>query len=235
MRRLWNRPASTATSHWQRGGSDRTLFGPMIDQSFSKIVDSLAQRTPTPGGGAAAAMAACMGAALLLMVVRFSRGKKATADRDGDLARVEGLLQEHLLRLMPMAERDCASFDLVSKAYAMPKATEEEQAMRNRAIQEAMIGAMVVPEETLCMVRDVSVAMAGVIDCVGKNICSDLASGSALLVAAGEGAQLNVRINAAYLDDRELANGAAMRAKTLVAEIHQNHKAINARVEALLA
>jgi hypothetical protein len=44
-----------------------------------------------------------------------------------------------------------------------------------------------------------------------------------------------VRINAAYLDDRELANGAAMRAKTLVAEIHQNHKEINARVEALLA
>jgi len=224
-----------ATSHWQRGGPDRTLFGPMIDQSFSKIVDSIAQKTPTPGGGAAAAMAACMGTALFLMVVRFSRGKKANLDRDADLARVEGTLQEHLLRLMPMAERDCASFDLVSKAYAMPKATDQEQAMRNRAIQEAMIGAMVVPEETLCMVRDVCVAMAGVIDCVGKNICSDLASGSSLLVAAGEGAQLNVRINAAYLDDRDLANGAAMRAKTLTAEIHQNHKVIGARVEALLA
>ena len=39
----------------------------------------------------------------------------------------------------------------------------------------------------------------------------------------------------AYLADRELANGAAMRAKTLVAEIHQNHKEIGARVEALLA
>lgn len=206
----------------------------MIDQSFAKIVDALAQRTPTPGGGAAAALAASMGTALLLMVVRFSRGKKANLERDQDLARVEGLLESHLLRLLPMAERDCNSFDLVSKAYAMPKGTDGEIQIRNRAIQEAMVGAMVVPEETLCMVRDVSQAMAQVIDCVGKNIVSDLASGSSLLVAAGEGAQLNVRINAAYLDNRELADGAVVRAKTLLAEIRHNHQAISAKVEGLL-
>lgn len=206
----------------------------MIDQSFRSIVDALAQRTPTPGGGAAAALAACMGTALLLMVVRFSRGKKANLDRDADLARVEGVLDGSLQRLLPMAERDCNSFDLVSRAYAMPKTNEQEIAMRNRAIQEAMVGAMVVPEETLCMVRDVSQAMTGVVDCVGKNIVSDLASGSSLLVAAGEGAQLNVRINAAYLDDRELANAAVVRSKTLLAEIRHNHQAIDAKVEALL-
>lgn len=206
----------------------------MIDQSFKTIVDALAQRTPTPGGGAAAALAACMGTALLLMVVRFSRGKKANLDRDADLARVEGVLESSLQRLMPMAQRDCNSFDLVSTAYGMPKTTEGEVAMRNRAIQEAMRGAMVVPEETLCMVRDVSQAMTGVVDCVGKNIVSDLASGSSLLVAAGEGAQLNVRINAAYLDDRELANAAVVRSKTLLAEIRHNHQAIDAKVEGLL-
>ena len=102
----------------------------MIDQSFAKIVDALAQRTPTPGGGAAAALAASMGTALLLMVVRFSRGKKANLERDQDLARVEGLLESHLLRLLPMAERDCNSFDLVSKAYAMPKGTDGEIQIR---------------------------------------------------------------------------------------------------------
>ena len=84
------------------------------------------------------------------------------------------------------------------------------------------------------MVRDVSQAMAQVIDCVGKNILSDLASGSSLLVAAGEGAQLNVRINAAYLDNRELADGAVVRAKTLLAEIRHNHQAIAVKVEGSL-
>ncbi|MBK8099917.1 MAG: 2,3-bisphosphoglycerate-independent phosphoglycerate mutase [Planctomycetes bacterium] len=61
----------------------------MLDQPFVKLIDALAARTPTPGGGAAAAMAGCMGTALFLMVVRFSRGKKANVDREGELARAE--------------------------------------------------------------------------------------------------------------------------------------------------
>lgn len=220
-----------ASSHWQRAAPAPRLAARMIDQSFAKIVESLAQRTPTPGGGAAAAMAACMGTALYLMVVRFSQGKKQNVARADDLARVEGLLSAHLSRLLPMAERDCRSFDAVSSAYSMPKGTPEEQQMRARAIQEAMLGAMVVPEETLCMVRDVSQAMSGVVDCVGKNIVSDLASGSSLLLAAADGAHLNVRINAAYLDNRELAEGTVLRAKTVLAEIRSNHGAITATVE----
>ena len=47
-------------------------------------------------------------------------------------------------RLLPMAERDCRSFDLVSAAYGMPKDTDQQKALREKAIQEAMIGAMVV-------------------------------------------------------------------------------------------
>jgi len=86
-----------------------------------------------------------MGASLFTMVVRFSRGKKANVDREGELAAAEARLSEHLQRLLPMAERDCRSFDLVSAAYAQPKATAGEQALREKAIQEAMVGAMVVP------------------------------------------------------------------------------------------
>jgi formiminotetrahydrofolate cyclodeaminase len=207
----------------------------MIEQSFAKIVDSLADKTPTPGGGAAAAMAACMGTALLVMVVRFSRGKKANAARVADLAGAEEMLLSHLVRLLPTAERDCRSFDLVSKAYSMPKETEVEQQMRHRAIQEAMVAAMVVPEEVLCLVRDVCRAMTVVVDCVGKNIASDLASGSALLLAAGDAAHLNVRANAIYLDNRELADEAVARARAVLGEIRSTHGAIAASVEKLLA
>ncbi|MFO1076711.1 MAG: cyclodeaminase/cyclohydrolase family protein [Planctomycetota bacterium] len=207
----------------------------MIEQPFAKFLESLAARTPTPGGGAAAAMAGCMGTALFLMVVRFSRGKKANVDREGDLARVEGVLAGHLERLMPMADRDCKSFDLVSAAYGMPKDTEPQKALREKAVQEAMVGAMVVPEETLCMVRDVFVAMDSVRSCVGKAIVSDLASGAALLLAAAEGAFLNVRINAAFLTNRELADGTMIRAQTVRAEIRRFHDTIASAVESLLA
>ncbi len=207
----------------------------MIHQSFEQIVESLAARTPTPGGGAAAAMAGSMGTALFLMVVRFSRGKKANVDREQDLARVEGQLQNHLKRLLPMAERDCRSFDLVSVAFAMAKDTDQQKALREKAIQEAMVGAMVVPEETLCMVRDVFVAMQGVTGCIGKAIVSDLASGASLLLAAAEGAFLNVRINAAYLTNRDLADSTMGRATVVLTEIRRQQQAIAVSVDKMLS
>jgi len=207
----------------------------MIQQSFEQLIESLAAKTPTPGGGAAAAMTGCMGTALFLMVVRFSRGKKANVAREEDLARVESLLEGHLVRMMPMAERDCRSFDLVSAAYGMPKDTDQQKELRQKAIQEAMVGAMVVPEETLCMVRDVFVAMEGVVDCIGKAIVSDLASGASLLLAAAEGAFLNVRINAAYLTNRELADKTVTRAETVRAEIRRHQQAIATTVDTTLA
>lgn len=206
----------------------------MIQQSFEQLVASLAAKTPTPGGGAAAALTGCMGTALLLMVVRFSRGKKANVAREDDLAKVETLLEGHLARLLPMAERDCRSFDLVSAAYGMQKDTDAQKALRDKAIQEAMHGAMIVPEETLCMVRDVFLAMQGVVDCVGKAIVSDLASGASLLLAAAEGAFLNVRINAAYLTNRDLADKTVARAQQVRAEIVQHQIAIASKVDAVL-
>ncbi|MFK7740844.1 MAG: cyclodeaminase/cyclohydrolase family protein [Planctomycetota bacterium] len=206
----------------------------MIDQPFEQLVDSLAQKTPTPGGGAAAAMAGCMGTSLFLMTVRFSRGKKANVDRDDDLARVEVLLDDHLKRLKPMAERDCSAFDRVSAAYGMPKASDADKELRNKAIQEAMVGAMVVPEETQAMIRDVFVGMEQVIDCIGKNIVSDLASGAALLLAAAEGAFLNVRINAGFLSDRELADRTMHRATQVREEISSYQNAIAVAVDGKL-
>lgn len=207
----------------------------MIQQSFEQLIQSLAAKTPTPGGGAAAALTGCMGTALFLMVVRFSRGKKANVAREDDLAKAEATLDGYLTRMLPMADRDCRSFDLVSAAYGMPKDDDRQAELRQKAIQEAMVGAMVVPEETLCMVRDVFVAMEGVVDCIGKAIVSDLASGAALLLAAAEGAFLNVKINAAYLTNRELADKTVTRAETVRIEIRRHQQAIATTVDKMLA
>ena len=69
----------------------------------------------------------------------------------------------------------------------------------------------------------------------GKAIVSDLASGSALLHAAAEGAFLNVRINASLLTNRDLADKTMERAQTVFEEIYGHQQRIANRVEALLA
>ncbi len=203
----------------------------MIDQSLGKIVQSLAERSPTPGGGAAAAMVAGLGAALFLMVVRFSQGKKANVDRESDLGEAERLLVEMVERLLPMAERDCQAFDLVSAAYKMAKNTDDEVAARSSAIEEAMVGAMSVPEEAFLLIRDVFRTMNEVVTCVGATIASDLGSGAELLKAASESAYMNVRINAQSLKDRELAESTMDRVETVRREIHDIAAAIREIVE----
>ena len=206
----------------------------MIDQSLQKIVQSLGERSSTPGGGAAAAMVGALGAALFLMVVRFSRGKKANVDREEELAGAEGRLSDVVERLLPMAERDCRAFDQVSAAFKLPKESESEVEARTAAIEEAMVGAMSVPEETLAMVGDAFRAMAEVESCVGKSIASDLGSGSEILRAAAESAYMNVRINAAYLKDRELAESTMSRVETVREQILETADAFRRGVETKL-
>jgi len=206
----------------------------MTDQSFEKFIESLAAKTPTPGGGACAAMAAAMGTALLVMVVRFSRGKKANAEHEDELAQAEALLDDHLGRIMPMAERDCAAFDLVSSAYGLPKDADEEKAIRAKAIEEAMIGAMIVPEETMCMIRDAFNAVGRIVTCVNKNIVSDLGSGAELLRAGAESAYFNVRINAAFLKNQDLAKTTLSRTLAVRDEILRHHDSIRRVVDGLL-
>ena len=203
----------------------------MINQSFADLVSSFAAKTPTPGGGAAAAMSACLGTSLFLMAIRFSRGKKATLEFDEQLAEVERQLEQQLERLLPMAERDCASFDHVSNAYKLPKDSDDQVAVRDRAIEEGMLGAMVVPEETLCLARDVMRSMSTVITLVGKNIVSDLGSGAELLTAGAESAFFNVRINANYLKDRDKAAAALQQNEIVLADVRDFHRAFRSRVE----
>ena len=206
----------------------------MIQQPIGEFVEQLGARTPTPGGGAASAVAGAMGAALALMVVRFCQGKEANAAREGDLAKAEASLLDHSQRLGPMGERDIAVFGRVAEAYRLPKATPDEQALRRKAIQGSLRGAMEVPEETLCMVRDAVAAVAEVKDCVGKAIVSDLAAALELLTASAEGSMLNVRVNAAYLDDKVLASATLERSRSVLAEVRSHRDAIRALVEQLI-
>lgn len=203
----------------------------MIDRSVREVVQALARRSPTPGGGAAAAMAGAMGTALLAMVVRFSQGKKANAGREAELAEAAQLLEDRLQRLLPMAQRDCDAFDRVSAAYNLPKERPADVEVRTAAIEESMIGAMSVPEETLAMIRDTLQGMRKVVSCVGKSIASDLGSGTELLVAGAQASYMNVRVNAGSLKDRELAETAMERVEAVRAEIREIADGIRGFVE----
>ncbi len=206
----------------------------MTDTPFRQFVHDLAARTPTPGGGAAAAQAGAMGSALLTMVVRFTLGKRGQPNVDeAALIEAERVLVESTDRMMPMAERDMASFERVAAAYKLPKASEEQKLVRSRAIQEALQGAMVVPEELVHHVRDALAATATVAEQIGRNIGADLGTGTSLLYAASRSGSLLVHTNASYLADRDHAKKVTERCDEVMREIDRYRGALQARAEAL--
>ena len=94
----------------------------------TEFVEVLASKAPVPGGGGASALVGAVGTALGNMVGSLTVGKKKYADVEEEMWELKGKcdqLQKDFLRLI---ERDAEVFEPLSKAYGMPRETEEEKA-----------------------------------------------------------------------------------------------------------
>lgn len=170
-----------------------------------EFVTVLASKAPVPGGGGAAALVGAVGTALGNMVGSLTVGKKKYAAVEEEMqelkAKADGL-QKELLRLV---ERDAEVFEPLSRAYGMPKETEEEKAEKARVMEAALKDACSVPMEIMekcCEAIDLLVEFAA----KGSTLAiSDAGVGAAFCKAALEGASLNVYINTKSMADREYA------------------------------
>ena len=94
----------------------------------NEFVEVLASKAPVPGGGGASALVGAIGTALGNMVGSLTVGKKKYADVEAEMYELKAkadALQKDLLHLI---ERDAEVFEPLSKAYGMPRETEEEKA-----------------------------------------------------------------------------------------------------------
>jgi formiminotetrahydrofolate cyclodeaminase len=102
-------------------------------------------------------------------------------------------------------DADTAAYDQVVATYKMPKASEDEQAARKAAIQQALRAATDVP---LGVVRLSAAALAEAVAIARhghRAAASDVGDAVALLRAGARGARLNVEINTGSLTDTAYA------------------------------
>lgn len=158
------------------------------------------------GGGAASAVAGAMAAALLAMVGRLSLGKPGMK-QESFYRPMVGEAEDLARELMKGAREDAEAFDLVMRAYRLPKTDEKERDTRNQAIQEAMAKAAGVP---LKNARACSRVLE-LCDLLGQGFnpaaLSDLNCARHLAVAALKGCLENVRVNLPHLKSPELKTG----------------------------
>lgn len=181
------------------------------------FVDILSAKAPVPGGGGASALVGAIGCALGNMVGSLTVGKKKYADVEADIIVLKekaDILQKELLRLV---EEDAKVFEPLSKAYGMPKETEEEKAEKARVMAVVLKDACSVPMEIMrkcCEAVDLIAEFAA----KGSVIAlSDAGVGAAFCKAALLGASLNVFINTKSMEDRAYAERLNKEAEEMIA------------------
>jgi formiminotetrahydrofolate cyclodeaminase len=104
-------------------------------------------------------------------------------------------------RLLALADADTESYDQVTAAFRLPKATEAEKAARTEAVQRALQAATLVPLDTLRATVD-ALRPARIVEESGNpSAASDVGVALGLLAAAARGAALNVRVNLDGIND----------------------------------
>lgn len=188
----------------------------MTDEKMSSFLDILASKAPVPGGGGACGYVAAVGMSLGNMVLSLTTGKKKYAQYQEEIEELIKKATALTTRLAEDMDKDAAAFEPLSRAYGLPKNTEEEKIHRAAVMEQALLDAANAP---LSMMEDIleAIQMIARIAQIGSRLAiSDAGVGIQMCKAALNGASLNVYINTKLMQDKEAAKQMNEKADSLV-------------------
>ena len=184
---------------------DATPVKRLADLTVKEFVEETSRESPAPGGGTIAATMGALGAALGAMVANLSAHKRGWDDRWQEFSVKAEEGQKLMNKLMHLIDEDTDAFNEIMAAFGLPKGTDEEKAARKEAIQTATRHAAEVPLETVRCSYEVFDLCRAMAQEGNPASVSDAGVGALAARAAVRGAALNVRINAASLADKAVA------------------------------
>jgi formiminotetrahydrofolate cyclodeaminase len=139
------------------------------------------------------------------MVGSLTVGKKKYADVEADVLELMGQAAALQTELLALVGRDAEVFEPLSKAYGLPKETEEQQAHKRQVMEAALKEACGVPLDIMracCKAIELHQGFAA----KGSAIAiSDVGCGVVCCWAALHAASLNVFINTKAMTERDYA------------------------------
>ena len=198
----------------------------LVDMTCTGFADETASESPAPGGGSISAYMGALAAALGTMVANLSAHKAGWDDRweeFSDVAEKGRDIQDRLIRLV---DEDTEAFNMIMDVFAMPKNTPEEKNARAEALEKATLHATQVPLSTMKAASEAFDILQQMAEKGNPASVSDAGVGALAARAAVLGAELNVKINAAGLKDREAADRILSEAEEIASSACQREKAI---------
>jgi len=192
----------------------------LIDLDLKQFANETASESMAPGGGSIAAYMGVLGASLAGMVANLSAHKRGWDERWEEFSDWAEKGQYYKDRLLQMVDEDTNAFNKIMDAFGLPKSNDAEKEARKQAIQDATKYAIEVPFKVMELAYE-SMSVAKAMAEVGNpNSVTDAGVGALAARSAVMGAFLNVKINAAGLDDKSyvekvISEGNEIQNKTM--------------------
>ncbi len=187
-----------------------------IEISLNDYLQQLSSSAPTPGGGNVSALCGCLSSALGEMVCNLTIGKKKYLEYESAMIEYKSKLIDYKTQFLDLAEADNEAFNKVMDAFKLPKETDEQKILRNKAIDDATIGAIEVPFKVIKLAGGIVEYLENVSIKGNKNSLSDVGVAVLLLQTASKGAYLNVLINCAALKDNDYTKNIAAESGNII-------------------
>lgn len=195
------------------------------DLKITDYLDKAASASATPGGGSVSALIAALGAALGQMVYNLTVNKKSFQSHDetiktavqADWRAIAGLQED----FTDLIDRDIQAFNQFMDALALPKESEEDKAIRHKALADASLVAMKVPLETSGKALELLQHLGSIARYGHKNCISDAGVAALCAHAALQASVMNVRINLGGIQDEAVKDQAE---KTVTAYIEESDR-----------
>ena len=189
-------------------------------RTLHEYIAAVSSDAPAPGGGSVAAIVGALAAGLGSMVVNLTIARsKAPEQLPAELTEAVALLGDASRRLTDLSAQDELAYGQYIAATRLPKASDPERSVRQAAQQDALLVAADVPLAVAELGRSVLLTLTPVAHLGLRHALADCSVGAWLAFAAAHSALINVRINAAMMDDAARSGNYTTRADEIEADL----------------
>jgi glutamate formiminotransferase/formiminotetrahydrofolate cyclodeaminase len=177
--------------------------GKLISMSLADFADETASESPAPGGGSISAYVGSLGASLAGMVANLSSHKKGWDSRWLEFSDWAEKAQQYKNELLTLVDLDTTAFNKIMESFGLPKATGEEKAIRDQAIQDATKYAIEIPFNVMQAALSSMEVIKAMVEIGNPNSVTDAGVAALCARTAVLGAFMNVKINASGYKDKD--------------------------------
>src|SRR3989338_725136 len=202
----------------------------LAELTIKEFLEKIASNSPAPGGGSVAALSAALAASLTEMVAKLTIGKKGYEAVEDDMKAVARDAVKLKHKLVQAIDKDSDAYKDVITAIKLPGSTEAEKRNREKAIQNGLKQATLIP---MAVAEDAARVMelAGRAIAKGnKNTIPDGAVGVMMAKTAILSALYNAKINLSSIKDNTFIEKISRQIKGLEAKVLGREKELLSNV-----